>query len=101
MVATAHVNALEEALGQWPLPGHAPVVEDKQRLSSTQERDLIRLYRRVTGDTSESFTYTDEFEILYEAFIARTGIGMDRNELWRTLSNIRKRGGLPRKRRNH
>jgi len=102
-LATAKEDALTSAFGQWP--PKAPVIEPADeahisRLTGKQEQSLISVYKKVTDDTSESFVYTDEFEVLFEAFVARTGLDVSRTQVWRWLSNIRKRGRLPRKRRN-
>jgi len=97
-LATASTPHLQEALGEWPLPVQKEGKAERRRLTRSQEDELIRLYRHVTEETSESLTYTDEFEITYEAFVARVGLDLSRNEVWRHLSNLRKRKKLPRKR---
>jgi hypothetical protein len=99
-LATARTSELIAAFGEWPLSTPELPKVARTKLAPPQKEELIRLYRRVTDETSESFMYTDEFEILYEAFVARTGLNITRNEVSRTLSNIRKRGHLPKRRRN-
>lgn len=100
-LATASIHTLTEYFGQWPVLVQMPEAKAKPKsaVTSAQQEDLIRLYRCVTNGTSESFTYTDEFEILYEAFIARSSLPVDRSEVWRMLSNLRKGRKLPRKHR--
>lgn len=56
-------------------------------------------YKEVTDLTSESFVYTDEFEVFYEAFIAKTGLSASRNQVYRALGNMRKRTELDKKHR--
>lgn len=101
-LATAKDELLASELGQWPpvLPLRNLSAKPKlPKLSASQKTLLAKIYRSVTKETSESFTYTDDFEILYDAFLARTGIEMSRNTAWRLVSNFRKAGKLPRRRR--
>jgi hypothetical protein len=105
-LATAKDVDLIRAFGEWP-PAAKPALQTSPpdpsrkvpKLTQKQEQSLIKIYRGVTQETSESFLYTDEFEILYEAFIARTGLDVSRTQVWKWLSNTRKAGKLPRKRR--
>ena len=57
---------------------------------------LLDLYTR-TSKTLDDLPYTDEFENLYTAFIARTGRTMTRHDVWRALANLRKDRRLARK----
>ncbi|MHC4746959.1 MAG: hypothetical protein ACYS18_06525 [Planctomycetota bacterium] len=98
-IATARETLLGEIFGEWPikiLKREKP--KSSLPLTSRQKEELISIYNRVTKETSESFTYTDEFEILYEAFLAKTGLDLDRTTVWKALSNLRKQKKLPKKR---
>lgn len=64
------------------------------KLSTKHANQLGTLYKRLTNKTSESLAYSDDFEILYEAFIAKTGLELSRSDLFRVLSNRRKAGYL-------
>jgi hypothetical protein len=66
------------------------------RLSKTHEDMLLDLYTR-TSKTLDDLPYTDEFEELYTAFVARSGRTMTRHDLWRSLTNLRKARRLVRK----
>jgi hypothetical protein len=57
---------------------------------------LLDLYTR-TSKTLDDLPYTDEFEELYTAFVARSGRTMTRHDLWRSLTNLRKARRLVRK----
>ncbi len=59
---------------------------------------LIDLYTR-TRKTVDDLPYTDEFEELYTAFIARSGRTLTRHDVWRALSSQRKAKRLVRKER--
>jgi hypothetical protein len=97
-IATARETELAKKFGKWPMDVLPKEKASKTLITENQKNELIRIYKRVTVETSESFTYTDEFEILYEAFLAKTGLDLDRNAVWRLLSNLRKQHKLPRKR---
>jgi hypothetical protein len=45
----------------------------------------------------DELPYTEEFERLYESFIQRTGLALNRHQAWRALSSCRKASLLPRK----
>jgi hypothetical protein len=70
------------------------------RLSLTRQQKevLIDLYARAKR-TADDLPYTDEFEALYTAFIARTGLTLTRHDVWRGLSSQRKASRLIRKER--
>ena len=57
--------------------------------------DLDRRARRTVDD----LPYTEEFESLYTAFVARTGLTLTRHDVWRALSSQRKAKRLVRKER--
>lgn len=59
---------------------------------------LCELYKR-TARTVDDLPYTDEFESLYTAFIARSGLQLTRHDVWRALSSRRKDSKLIRKQR--
>ena len=66
---------------------------------SKANRDLLgELYRR-TARTVDELPYTEEFESLYTAFIARSGLIMTRHDVWQALPNLRKASKLARKKR--
>jgi hypothetical protein len=67
-------------------------------LSKAHEDMLLELYRR-TSKTLDDLPYTNEFEDLYTAFVARTGRTMTRHDVWRALTNLRKARRLVRKAR--
>jgi hypothetical protein len=66
--------------------------------SSADEVVLIELYSKCPR-TLDDLPYTGEFSRLHEQFIARTGKAVTRHDVWRALSNLRKRSKLPRKKR--
>ena len=68
------------------------------RLSKTHEDMLLDLYTR-TSKALDDLPYTDGFEELYTAFVARSGRTMTRHDLWRSLTNLRKARRLVRKMR--
>lgn len=67
-------------------------------LSKAHEDVLLELYSR-TSKTLDDLPYTEEFEDLYTAFVARSGRTMTRHDVWRVLTNLRKAKRLVRKRR--
>ena len=67
-------------------------------LSKAHEDVLLELYSR-TSKTLDDLPYTEEFEDLYTAFVARSGRTMTRHDVWRVLTNLRKARRLVRKRR--
>lgn len=70
----------------------------KLSLSKAHEDMLLDLYTR-TSRTLDDLPYTEEFEDLYTAFVARSGRTMMRHDVWRALTNLRKARRLARKRR--
>ncbi|MHC4621536.1 MAG: hypothetical protein ACYTEQ_27660 [Planctomycetota bacterium] len=99
-LAAARKSELDAKFGEWPIPTGDAEGREREKLTRKERDELIHMYKRVTKETSESVPYTDEFEIIYEAFLAKTGLQMDRNGVWRALSNIRKRGELPKRGRS-
>jgi hypothetical protein len=67
-------------------------------LSTANEEILSELYAR-TPKTLDDLPYTEDFETLYTAFIARSGKIMTRHDVWRALTNLRKARKLVRKER--
>jgi hypothetical protein len=67
-------------------------------LSKANKELLGELYGR-TAKTADDLPYTEEFESLYTAFIARSGLIMTRHDVWRALTNLRKARKLVRKER--
>lgn len=70
----------------------------RPRLSKAHKDLLLELYSR-TSKTLDDLPYTEEFEDLYTAFVARSGRTMTRHDVWRVLTNLRKARQLVRKRR--
>jgi hypothetical protein len=68
------------------------------RLSKANRDILIDLYGR-TDKTADDLPYSESFEQLYTAFIARSGLIMTRHDVWRALTNLRKARRLARKER--
>lgn len=68
------------------------------RLRDEHKQLLIELYER-TRKTVDDLPYTEQFERLYESFIQRTGLNLNRHDFWRALSSQRKAGRLVRKER--
>lgn len=59
---------------------------------------LSDLYTR-TRKTVDDLPYTDEFEELYTSFVARSGLILNRHDVWRALASQRKASRLVRKER--
>ena len=72
----------------------------KESLSNAHKKILAELYDE-TPLTVDDLPYTDDFETLYAAFIARSGRAMTRHEVWKALAGCRKASRLSRKRRSH
>ena len=70
----------------------------KVNLSNAHKRMLAQLYDQ-TPLTVDDLPYTDDFETLYTAFIARSGLTMTRHDVWKALAGVRKASRLPRKKR--
>ncbi len=68
------------------------------KISRAHKSMLVDLYQR-TKKTVDELPYTEEFERLYESFIQRTGLALNRHQAWRALSSCRKASLLPRKNR--
>jgi len=95
-IATAGRARLQECLGEWPiLAGSVREDEKTDRLSELHKEKLVTLYRRLATVNPDSMGYSDEFEILYDKFLAETGLKMTRNRVLRALVNLRKAHRLP------
>lgn len=70
----------------------------KLRISNEHKQLLVELYQR-TRKTVDDLPYTEEFEKLYESFLQRTGLNLNRHDFWRILSSQRKASRLVRKER--
>lgn len=70
----------------------------KPRLREKDRETLIELYK-ASRRTVDDLPYTEEFEVLYTAFIARTGLTITRHDMWRALASQRKARKLVRKER--
>lgn len=70
----------------------------KIRLKDEHGRLLVDLYKR-TAKTVDDLPYTEEFEHLYESFVQRSGLTMNRHDVWRALASQRKASRLVRKER--
>lgn len=57
---------------------------------------LVELYER-TRKTVDDLPYTEEFERLYESFLQRSGLSLNRHDVWRALAGQRKASRLTRK----
>ncbi len=68
------------------------------RISQVHKALLVELYNR-TRKTVDDLPYTEEFERLYESFVQRSGLNMNRHDFWRALSSQRKASRLVRKER--
>jgi hypothetical protein len=68
------------------------------RIPDQHKQLLIELYKR-TRKTVDDLPYTEEFERLYESFIQRSGMNMNRHDVWRALASQRKASRLVRKER--
>jgi aminoglycoside phosphotransferase (APT) family kinase protein len=66
------------------------------RISRAHKLMLVELYER-TRKTVDELPYSEEFERLYESFIQRTGLALNRHQTWRALSSCRKASLLSRK----
>jgi hypothetical protein len=69
------------------------------KISRAHKAMLVDLYKR-TRKTVDELPYTEEFERLYESFLQRTGLALNRHQTWRALSSCRKGSLLPRKNRS-
>lgn len=95
-LATCTERELCESFAQWPpISGPAADRAPRPRLTDPQRQVLVRLYRRLTDESADSLSYSEEFEIIYDAFIAETGLEMTRHWVWTELVNLRKRRMLP------
>jgi hypothetical protein len=63
------------------------------------QRDLLAEMYAECNETLDALPYTDKFETLYNDFLRRAGVSMDRHSFWRALSNARKASKLIRKER--
>ena len=89
---------LKGVFGEWPLSSNdIAVIAKATKLTDSQKKTMAKIYDEVTEVTSEKLPYTDEFEVLCNAFVSKTGLDLSRNDIWRLLSNMRKRKELPRK----
>jgi hypothetical protein len=66
------------------------------KIKSSHKEILMELYAR-TRRTVDDLPYTEEFETLYTAFIARSGMTMTRHDVWKALAGCRKQSRLIRK----
>ena len=69
------------------------------RLCDEHKELLNELYLR-TKKTLDDLPYTEEFERLHASFLNRTGLNLDRHDVWLAIVNIRKAGRLGRKKRS-
>ena len=70
----------------------------KISLSNAHKKMLAELYDQ-TLLTVDDLPYTDEFETLYTAFIARSGLTLPPHDVWKALAGCRKASRLSRKHR--
>lgn len=63
------------------------------------QRELLAEMYAECDETADALPYTDKFETLYNDFLRRANVSMDRHSFWRALSNARKASKLIRKER--
>jgi hypothetical protein len=68
------------------------------KIAKSHKEMLVELYER-TRKTVDELPYTEEFERLYESFLQRSGLNLNRHGVWRALSSCRKASLLARKQR--
>lgn len=66
---------------------------------SNGHKEILEEFYRATRRTVDDLPYTEEFELLFEAFVARSGKSLSRHDVWRALSSARKASRLVRKER--
>ncbi len=62
---------------------------NRLRLKPEHQMMLVELYER-TQMAVDDLPYTEEFEQLYESFLQRSGLSLNRHEVWRVLAGQRK-----------
>jgi hypothetical protein len=67
-------------------------------MTTASEKVLTKLYKNC-GLSVDSLPYTKTFDLMYHEFRNQTGTEVTRNELYAALTNLRKRGSLPTKRK--
>ncbi len=99
-LATSRDAVLAECFGEWPLAVTPPEPIQRRRVafSETHKKLLIRLYKKITVESADSLSYSREFEVLYDAFIADSALDVDRHIVWTQLVNLRKQKRLPTRR---
>ncbi len=70
----------------------------KVSLGSAHKKMLAELYDQ-TPLTVDDLPYTEDFETLYTAFVARSGLTMTRHDVWKALAGCRKASRLSPKHR--
>ncbi len=68
-------------------------------LNASQKDVLANLYANASCTSTDDLPYTDEFDRIYDQFLAQTGVALDRHHFWKALSNARKARKLVRKER--
>ncbi len=94
-------------------PSHAASAEQRSLTFATSPRPsrnakgnagirarIVQDLLRDSSQARDSLPYTAEFDRLHAEFIQRIGAPVDKHEFWRLLSNVGKRGGLGRGRKN-
>ncbi len=71
---------------------------NRVKLRDEHKALLVELYER-TAKTVDDLPYSEEFERLYESFLQRSGLDMNRHDVWRALASRRKGSHLVRKER--
>ena len=99
-LATARDTALAECFGKWPLANMPPEPMQRRRItfSEPHKKLLIKLYKKATDESVDSLSYSREFEVVYDAFIADSALDVDRHTVWTQLVNLRKQKLLPTRR---
>lgn len=71
----------------------------RRRTLPDQAQALIAEIYDQSGLTVDALPYTEEFEMMFEDFLRRSGFTMTRHDFWRALAAQRKSSRLTRKRR--
>ena len=66
---------------------------------SVAAKDLVAELYTASRRTVDDLPYTDEFERLYAAFMARSGLTLTRHDFWKAMAGCRKQSRLVRKER--
>ena len=68
--------------------------EGEAKLTAKQMELLIACFSKIPNHTTESITYSNEFDLMYEEFARQSDTFISKRDVWRHLQNLRKRGRL-------